>query len=150
MADKKIYIRDKRSPTPLSENVSKLMSSNKGKDTKPELLLRKLLWKNGLRGYRIHPKNIPGRPDICFTSKKIAIFVNGCFWHRCPYCNYDLPKHNTSFWRDKFDKNVARDKEKIRQLKNLKWKVIIVWECQLKKRKLDNTQNRILTLLTVC
>lgn len=74
MADKKIYIRDKRSPTPSSENVSKLMSSNKGKDTKPELLLRKLLWKNGLKGYRIHPKKIPGKPDVCFTSNKIVIF----------------------------------------------------------------------------
>lgn len=144
MADKKIYVRDKRSPTPSSENVSKVMSSNKGKDTKPELLLRKLLWKNGLRGYRIHPKKIPGKPDVCFISRKVAIFINGCFWHRCPYCNYKLPKQNKQFWENKFSNNVRRDKEKIMQLKKMKWKVITVWECQLKKHKVDKTLNSII------
>lgn len=144
MADKKIYVRDKRSPTPSSENVSKVMSSNKGKDTKPELLLRKLLWKNGLRGYRIHPKKIAGKPDVCFISRKVAIFINGCFWHRCPYCNYKLPKQNKHFWENKFSNNVRRDKEKIIQLKKMKWKVITVWECQLKKHKVDKTLNSII------
>lgn len=144
MADKKIYIRDKRSPTPSSGNVSKLMSSNKGKNTKPELLLRKLLWKNGLKGYRIHPKKLPGKPDVCFISRKVAIFINGCFWHRCPYCNYELPIHNKHFWENKFNNNVRRDKEKILQLKKMKWKVITVWECQLKKYKIDKTLNTII------
>jgi DNA mismatch endonuclease (patch repair protein) len=139
MSDKKIYIRDKRSPLPSSEVVSKVMSRNKGKDTKPELLLRKLLWKNGLRGYRVHPKNIPGKPDVCFVSRKIAIFINGCFWHRCPYCNYQLPKHNRQFWKNKFNRNVIRDEEKIRQLKMSKWKVITIWECELKKNKREKT-----------
>ena len=132
MADKKIYIRDKRSPVPSSEIVSKVMSRNKAKDTKPELLLRKSLWKKGLRGYRIHPKTIPGKPDVCFISRKIAIFINGCFWHRCPYCNYE------------FNKNVIRDKEKTKQLKRMGWKVFTVWECQLKKKKLEKTLNSII------
>ena len=144
MEDDKKYIRDKRSTVPSSKAVSKVMSRNRGKDTKPELLLRKLLWKNGLRGYRIHPKKIPGKPDVCFVSRKIAIFINGCFWHRCPYCKYELPKHNKQFWESKFDKNVIRDKEKIKQLKRMGWKVVIVWECQLKKNKLDKTLNSVI------
>ncbi|MGG9971045.1 very short patch repair endonuclease [Ferruginibacter sp. SUN002] len=144
MADKKKYVRDKRSPTPSSENVSKVMSNNKGKDTKPELLLRTLLWKNGIRGYRIHPKKIPGKPDVCFISRKVAVFINGCFWHRCTYCNYKLPKQNKQFWENKFSNNVRRDKEKIMQLKKMKWKVINVWECQLKKHKVDKTLNSII------
>lgn len=91
------YLRDKRSPTPKNESTSRVMSANKGKDSKPETTLRKKIWSEGLKGYRLHYKKIPGRPDICFVSKKVAIFVNGCFWHRCPKCNYSLPKNNTEF-----------------------------------------------------
>ena len=144
MEDHKKYIRDKRSPVPSSEAASKVMSKNRGKNTKPELLLRKSLWNKGIRGYRIHPKHIPGKPDICFTSRKVAIFINGCFWHRCPCCNYELPKHNKHFWENKFSNNVRRDREKIMQLKKMKWKVITVWECQLKKHKIDKTLNTII------
>ncbi len=138
------YIRDKRSPSPSNEKVSKVMSRNKAKDTKPELILRKALWKNGVRGYRTHPKNIPGRPDICFLSKKIAIFVNGCFWHRCPHCAYKLPTHNQDFWKAKFERNTARDKEKTETLIRSGWKVITVWECKLKGEELQNTINIIM------
>lgn len=127
------YIRDHRSPKPTSSTVSKVMSANKAKDTKPELALRKALSKNGIRGYRLHPKNVPGRPDICFTKKKLAIFVNGCYWHRCPYCKYPLPKHNTDFWQQKFSTNITRDKTKIAQLKKLGWRTITIWECQIRK-----------------
>ncbi len=144
MQEKIKYVRDKRSPIPSSESVSRVMSSNKAKNTKPELLLRKLLWSKGFRGYRIHPGSIPGKPDICFISKKIAFFVNGCFWHRCPHCNYSLPKHNQLFWQNKFNKNIRRDKEKAKQLKKLKWKVITVWECQLSKNNFENTLISIL------
>ncbi len=144
MKNKKEYIRDKRSPIPSSENISKVMSKNKGKNTKPELLLRKLLWENGLKGYRIHPKNIPGRPDICFISKKVAIFVNGCFWHRCPHCQYKLPKSNIDFWKAKFERNISRDKEKTEQLVELGWTVITVWECKLKNQELDRTIHSII------
>lgn len=135
---KKIYIRDKRSPIPSSENVSKIMSSNKAKNTKPELVVRKFLWENGLKGYRIHPSNIPGKPDIAFISKKIAIFINGCYWHRCPTCNYSIPKSNTEFWKNKFLKNVERDRKKIEELEELGWKVITIWECEIKSFSREN------------
>jgi DNA mismatch endonuclease (patch repair protein) len=132
------YVRDKRSPKPTSEAVSEVMSANKAKNTKPELLLRKLLWESGFRGYRINYKKIPGRPDIVFVSKKVAIFVNGCFWHRCPHCDYKLPKNNAEFWKKKFDANIERDKRKIEELKKINWKPYVIWECELKKEKKIN------------
>jgi DNA mismatch endonuclease (patch repair protein) len=91
-----------------------------------------MLWHSGHRGYRLHYKKVPGRPDISFVSKKLAIFVHGCFWHRCPTCAYTLPKTNRKFWQAKFDRNVARDENKVRELRRLDWKVITVWECELK------------------
>jgi DNA mismatch endonuclease, patch repair protein len=123
------YVRDKRSPTPKSEAVSRVMSANRAQNTTPELLLRKALWSANLRGYRLHPKHIPGRPDVAFTKNKLAIFVNGCYWHRCPKCNYALPKTNTEFWQQKFTRNTERDRRKKRGLQRLGWKVIFVWEC---------------------
>lgn len=133
LARKKQYIRDKRSPIPKNENVSKVMSSNKAKDTKPELLLRRSLWANNIRGYRINYKQVAGKPDIAFISKKIAIFVNGCYWHRCPKCDYALPKHNTDFWKNKFERNIQRDIRKTAELEALGWHVITIWECEIKE-----------------
>jgi DNA mismatch endonuclease, patch repair protein len=129
----KNYIRDKRSPIPKNENISKVMSSNRAKDTQPEMILRRKLYNYGVRGYRLHYESVPGKPDIVFISKKIAIFVNGCFWHRCPYCKLTIPKTNQKFWIEKFNKNRARDRQKIRELKKLGWKTIVVWECQILK-----------------
>lgn len=83
----KNYIRDGRAPIPESEITSKVMSAVRGKDTKPELALRKALKDVGIQGYRLHWKRAPGRPDIAYPGSKVAIFVHGCFWHRCPYCN---------------------------------------------------------------
>lgn len=131
--NEKNYLRDGRAPIPEKESTSRVMSANKAKDTKPELTLRKALWKNGLRGYRLHWKKVPGRPDIAYSKKKIAIFVNGCFWHRCPYCNPSTPKTHKSFWLNKFKKNIERDQRKVKELRELGWKVITVWECQIKK-----------------
>lgn len=127
------YIRDGRAPIPEKESISRVMSANKAKNTKPEMLLRKALWKANLRGYRLHLKDIPGRPDIAFPRKKEAIFVNGCYWHRCPYCNLKLPKSNPDFWKKKFARNVERDLEKKHQLEELGWKVTTIWECQIKQ-----------------
>lgn len=127
-----MYIRDKRSPVPKSEAVSRVMSANRAKNTKPEIQLRKALWHAGLKGYRLHYKPIPGRPDIAFVSKRVVIFVNGCYWHRCPTCNYKLPRTNPDFWQAKFERNVARDRRKVEDLEALSWKVITVWECDLK------------------
>ena len=107
------------------------MSSNRPKNSRPETSLRKGLWNIGLRGYRIHYKTVEGKPDIAFVSKKIAIFVHGCYWHRCPYCNLELPKHNTAFWKQKFEQNMKRDIEKTKQLKRMNWNVIILWECEI-------------------
>jgi len=138
------FIRDKRSPIPKNENVSRVMSKNKGKNTKPELLLRRELWQNGIRGYRLHRKDLPGKPDLAFISKKIAIFVNGCFWHRCPNCQYKLPKTNRDFWKNKFENNIARDLKANDQLKEMSWKVITIWECELKNReKLEQAVQKI-------
>ncbi|KXK00876.1 MAG: T/G mismatch-specific endonuclease [Acidobacteria bacterium OLB17] len=118
------------------------MSANRSKNTKPEMLLRRSLWRANLRGYRLHYKRVPGRPDISYVSKKVAIFVHGCFWHRCPKCNYPLPKTNTQFWQTKFDSNVERDRRKKADLTRLGWKVVTVWECDLKYR-LDLTLRKI-------
>ena len=128
----KEYIRDKRSPRPLKESTSKVMSANKAKSTKPELLVRKALWENGVRGYRLNWKKVPGRPDIAFPGKEIAIFINGCYWHRCPRCDLSLPKSNIEFWKEKFERNIARDKRKNEELLDLGWNVLVFWECDIK------------------
>lgn len=120
------------SPKALSATTTKVMKANKAKGTKPEIAVRKYLWSHGYRGYRLNYKKAPGRPDICFVGKKIAIFVHGCFWHRCPYCSSCLPKTNSDFWKKKFKLNIDRDTRKEEALKTLGWKVITVWECQIK------------------
>ena len=127
-------------PSATSANVSKSMKSNRAKDTKPELLLRKTLWNTGIRGYRLNWKKAPGRPDICFPGRKIAIFVNGCYWHRCPTCNLPLPKSNTEFWKNKFERNVARDRMKKDRLEDAGWKVYVYWECAIKDSPEDIAQ----------
>ena len=131
------YVRDKRSPVPLNKMVSKVMSANKSKHTKPEITFRKTLWDNGIRGYRLNWRKVPGSPDIAFIRQKLAIFINGCFWHRCPKCELPLPKSNTEFWKDKFNKNVKRDKKKNMQLINFGWRVLVIWECDIKSNIRD-------------
>lgn len=116
---------------PLDQHATNSMKSNKRKDTKPELIVRKALRDAGYPGYRLQWK-IPGRPDICYPGRHIAIFVNGCFWHRCPHCNPSIPKHNHEFWVDKFEKNVERDERNYDLLKTEGWDVIIIWECEVK------------------
>jgi DNA mismatch endonuclease, patch repair protein len=125
------YIRDGRAPIPQKEITSRIMSSIRAKDTKPELLLRKALWKAGLRGYRLHWEKASGRPDICYPSKKIAIFVHGCFWHRCPHCKQRLPKAHKNFWVNKFKANKERDQRKLRHLGTGGWDVVVFWECEI-------------------
>lgn len=115
---------------------SKNMSRIKSKNTKPELILRKYLYGLGKR-YRLHYP-LPGKPDITFPSKKIAVFVNGCFWHGHG-CKVDhLPKSNTKFWTEKIIKNKERDFKVKNKLKKLGWKVIVVWECELTNNKRTN------------
>lgn len=123
---------DHRNPSPTNDTVSKVMKANKGRDTGPELLLRRALRETGWPGYRVNWK-VPGRPDIAYPGRKVAIFVNGCFWHRCPICNLPSPKSNVEFWKTKFEKNVERDRRKSIELNEMGWTVITVWECQIKK-----------------
>jgi DNA mismatch endonuclease (patch repair protein) len=108
------------------------MKGNRGRDTQPELLLRALLRQAGHPGYRLHWKKAPGRPDIAYPGRKVAIFVNGCFWHRCPHCQPAEPKSHSEFWQRKFELNRERDDRKCRELQDAGWTVITVWECSLK------------------
>ncbi len=143
---KKAYLRDNRSPVPLNENVSRVMSRNKARNTKPELNLRRSLYADGVRGYRLNWKKAPGTPDIAFPGKKIAIFINGCYWHRCPHCELPLPKTNKEFWKEKFDKNIKRDIKKEKELLDLGWIVLVFWECKIKTNMKDCT-NKIKAIL---
>lgn len=120
-------------PPASSPLVSRIMQTVKTKDTTPELLIRKHLWATGIRGYRKSPKNIPGRPDICFVGRKVAIFINGCFWHRCPHCSLPLPKSNTDFWKRKFERNILRDQLKTTRLQESGWTVMTIWECEINR-----------------
>jgi DNA mismatch endonuclease (patch repair protein) len=120
-------------PKATSEAISRSMKSNKSKGTLPELLLTKMVWDAGFRGYRKNDKRIPGKPDIFFPTIKLAILLNGCFWHSCHYCRPSLPKSNTEFWKDKFQKNKSRDSKQQIERKIAGIRSVIVWECQLKK-----------------
>lgn len=120
------------------------MQGNKRKDTKPELLVRQRLRAAGLTGYRLQWKKAPGRPDIAFPGRKVAIFVNGCFWHRCPHCNPSVPKRNTEFWEAKFRRNVERDQRALAELAELGWTAITIWECELKRDRIDETMAHVI------
>jgi len=117
------------------------MSRIKGKDTKPEVMLRKQLYARGITGYRIH-YNILGKPDIVFPKKKIAIFIDGCFWHKCPIC-FVKPKTRTEFWMKKIESNVKRDKIVKETLEKEGWIVLRFWEHEVKKST-DAVLTRIL------
>lgn len=109
------------------------MKGNRGKNTKPELLVRGMLREAGFPGYRVHWSGAPGRPDIAYPGRKVAIFVNGCYWHRCPTCNPPTPKAHAEFWTTKFIANEDRDKRQVASLQEAGWTVIVIWECALKK-----------------
>lgn len=119
---------DVHSPEKRSFNMSKIRSKN----TKPEILVRKWLWKNNYR-YRLYASDLPGKPDIVFRSRKAVIFVHGCFWHQhgCKYSS--APKSHQDFWIKKFELNIKRDKKNIENLLNQGWQVLILWECEIKK-----------------
>lgn len=135
-----------QAPPASSEAVRKSMVSNKRANTKPELLVRKRLREAGLTGYRLQWK-VPGRPDVAWPGKRVALFVNGCFWHRCPYCNLPLPKSNIEYWHIKFERNVQRDEKNLAALRDMGWRVHVVWECQLKKKVIDDTFAELLPAL---
>ena len=109
---------------------SKNMSRIRGKDTRPELVVRKLVHAQGFR-YRLHDKTLPGKPDLVFKGKRKVVFVHGCFWHQHANCkDATLPKSNEQFWMSKLQRNVERDAERLEQLRSLGWKSMTVWECE--------------------
>lgn len=119
------------SPPERSERMSRIRSSN----TMPEVTLRQALHALGLR-FRLHRKDLPGKPDIVFTRYRAVVFVHGCFWHRHDGCKVAAtPKSNTEFWIEKFERNVARDARSRELLEAQGWRVVIVWECELGSRR---------------
>lgn len=112
---------------------SRMMAGIKGKDTKPELVLRKALHARGFR-FRLHAKDVPGRPDLVFAKHHAVVFVHGCFWHRHADCRYaTTPSTRPDFWQGKFDANIARDGAVVEALLDSGWRVATVWECALRK-----------------
>ena len=120
------------------------MSRIKGKNTKPEMLVRKYLFAHGFR-YTLHSKKLPGKPDIVLPKYKTVIFVHGCFWHGHDECKYFVvPKTKTEWWLNKINGNKANDAKTVQTLEQAGWKVLVVWECQLKPGKIEETLNLIL------
>ena len=121
----------------VSEQRSRNMSAIKSKNTKPEIAVRKLLHSMGYR-FRLHRKDLPGSPDIVLPKYKTVIFVHGCFWHRHENCKYaSTPKIRQEFWEAKFRENINRDKLNQENLSSKGWKIIIVWECEIKDTDFD-------------
>lgn len=129
---------------------SEVMSKVTAKDTRPEVKIRKHLFSEGFR-YRKNDKRFPGKPDIVLPKYKTVIFVHGCFWHHHANCRAAaLPQTNYEFWKDKMLTNVKRDKKNQNDLKKLGWKIIIVWQCQIKNRKLfENTMKKVIKKIRI-
>lgn len=125
-----------------SSKRSQMMAGIRSKDTKPEVAVRKFLHRKGLR-FRLHAK-LPGRPDLTFPKYKAVVFVHGCFWHRHEGCRFTTtPSSNADFWQKKFSANISRDARVQRDLQELGWRVIIVWECELDPATLEELASTI-------
>lgn len=126
------------------ERRSYNMSRIRSKDTKPELLVRKFLFSRGVR-YKLHDKKLPGKPDLVFPKYKTVVFVHGCFWHGHEGCKYYVvPKTKTDWWQSKIGSNKKKDNENIDKLQQDGWKVIILWECELKPNVRETTLQKLL------
>ena len=123
------------------------MSHVRGKDTKPEVMVRQFLFAQGFR-YRLYRKDLPGKPDIVLPKYRTVIFINGCFWHGHSGCKYaTIPKANHDFWLAKISGNIERDKTNYAKLFELGWKVVEIWQCELKPKFREQTLNNLLTEL---
>lgn len=130
------------------EKRSEVMAKIRSENTKPEKLLRSWFYGNGLR-FRIHRKDLPGKPDIVFSKYKTVIFVHGCFWHYHKDCREGrIPSTNSKFWEEKLSKNIQRDEKHQLKLKELGWKVIVVWECEINKNLNTESFKEILRTIT--
>ena len=129
---------DTKTPAERSENMSRIRSTN----TKPEEIVRKYLFSHGFR-YRKNDKRYPGKPDIVLPKYRTIIFVNGCFWHMHGCSRSRLPRSNQEYWKPKIERNIQRDAENQQKLEADGWKVIVVWECELKKRIAEERLSRL-------
>jgi DNA mismatch endonuclease (patch repair protein) len=129
---------DTKTPAERSENMSRIRSTN----TKPEEIVRKYLFSHGFR-YRKNDKRYPGKPDIVLPKYRTIIFVNGCFWHMHGCSRSRLPRSNEEYWKPKIERNIKRDAENKQKLEVAGWNVIIVWECELKKRTSEERLSRL-------
>lgn len=118
-------------PKASSYNALRTMQANR-RVSGLEVRFRRALWAEGVRGYRLH-RQLPGRPDLAFGRVKIAVFVHGCFWHQCPKGHLPAPKANAEFWQAKFEENRRRDDAAVANLTSMGWRVMTVWECDLRK-----------------
>jgi DNA mismatch endonuclease (patch repair protein) len=129
------------------ETRSYNMSRIKSKNTKPEMLVRRFLHRNGFR-YRLHVKNMPGKPDIVLPKYKTVIFIHGCFWHGHEECKYYVvPKTRTEWWLNKINGNINNDTKSEESLKALGWNIIKIWECELKKTTAEDTLSHLISNL---
>lgn len=126
------------------EARSRLMARIRGSNTGPELRIRRLLHSLGYR-FRVHLRGVPGRPDIAFSRKKKVIFIHGCFWHNHEDCpSGRIPKTRSAFWRKKFEKNKERDRRQLREVSDIGWKSLVIWECELSDKALSAKLSRFL------
>lgn len=124
------------------EKRSEIMSKISGKNTKPELIIRKALFSEGYR-FLLHGKDLPGNPDIVFPGRKKVIFINGCYWHGHNCKKAALPETNKQFWKKKIDGNVERDRKNLDNLLKMGWKGFVIWQCEIKRGTLKDKINRI-------
>lgn len=125
------------------EQLHRCMSRIRGRDTGPELLVRRFLWRHGYR-YRLYDKRLPGRPDIIMRKWRTVIFVNGCFWHGHDCEMFKMPKSNVAFWEKKIETNRKRDRLNIERLTRMGFRVITIWECELSKKRREATLESLL------
>jgi DNA mismatch endonuclease (patch repair protein) len=125
---------------------SSMMAAVRSKDTKPELVVRSLIFALGFR-YRLHHKGLPGTPDLVFTRMRKVVFVHGCFWHRHPGCSMaSMPQTGVLFWQKKFEETVLRDGRVLKELKASGWKALIIWQCEL--RDIERVARKLKAFLT--
>lgn len=126
------------------EKRSEVMSRVRSKDTRPELVVRRSLHRRGLR-FRLHRHDLPGQPDIVFTSRRVVVFIHGCFWHRHPGCRRaTMPASRVEFWKAKFDATVRRDAETLCALEAAGWTVLVIWECEIRPDALEALYQQII------